>query len=256
MRDRLYEQKRDPENCWYKGFCNKFGTDECPATDIHSSCRKFTQTEYLLCLSNLPESCWKPIRMISDYLDPEVDDTIQAVCADCEFFVKQGYNLYLWGETGCGKTSWAIKIMLNYFAVIAEKNDFTPRGLYINVASFLRDAKLHMTYPSEDYLELLKTIQQCDIVLWDDVGQTNPSNYESQWLYSFINERLLAKKCNIFTSNLSPEQLETVDKRLESRICKGSDCLHITGPDMRNTKTYTEFMNSNEVIVDGTSSDT
>ena len=242
MRDSDYERLEDTEKCWYKDGCDFYNTEHCTYM-----CKKFTQTDYLFKLSNLPKSKWKSQNLSTDMLDSEVAETLMTIVYDCEFFVKKGFNLYLWGETGCGKTSWAIKILNNYFACIAETNDFTTRGIYLNVASFLRDAKLHMTYKSDKYLELLNTIKICDLVIWDDIGQTDPTNYESQWLYSFINERLFANKSNIFTSNLSPEQLEKQDKRLESRICKGSDCLHITGLDMRATNTYTAFMNSSEV---------
>lgn len=248
MRDSKYIRREDVENCWYRPICDKVDTEGCVYT-----CRKFTQTDYLFQLSNLPKSYWKPIRLCTDELSESTAEILNTIVVDCEFFVKKGFNLYLWGETGCGKTSWAVKIMNNYFASIAEQNDFTTRGLYINVASFLRDAKLYMTYKSEDYLELLHTIQECDIVIWDDIGQTDMTKYESQWLYSFINERIFAKKCNIFTSNLSPEELGIADKRLESRVCTGSDCLNITGTDKRSDNTYTSYMNSSEVD-DGTDS--
>ena len=251
MLDDKYERNDNIKNCWYKDSCDKYGTELCTY-----ACKMFTQTDYLFQLSNLPKSCWRPQRLDTSELEKTVEETLMTIVHDTEFFVKKGFNLYLWGETGCGKTSWAIKIMNNYFATIAETNDFTIRGQYVNVASFLRDAKLHMTYRSEDYIEFLRIIQTCDIVIWDDIGQTDPTAYESQWLYSFINERLLAKKCNIFTSNLSPQQLEEIDKRLESRICKGSDCLHITGQDMRYANTYTEYMNNGGDYCDGTTSDT
>lgn len=250
MRDDSYSRSTNVNKCWYKDMCEHYGTDRCIPT-----CRKFTQTDYLFKLSNLPRSYWKSQRLLMDEMEPECADTLQTIISDCEFFVKKGFNMYLYGEPGCGKTSWAVKVLNNYIAAIAETNDFTPRVFFINVASFLRDAKLHMTYKSEDYLEALRTIQNCDLVVWDDVCQTNPTNYESQWLYSFINERLMAKKSNIFTSNLSPEQLETVDKRLASRICQGSDCVHITGPDLRYTQTYTYYMNSSEVEDNDTDSD-
>lgn len=249
MLDDKYVRSENTSKCWYKDICDRYNTESCTY-----ACKRFTQTDYLFQLSNLPKSCWGPQRLITDGLEPEVCETLETIVHDTEFFVKKGFNLYLWGETGCGKTSWAIKIMNNYFAMIAEKNDLTVRGLYVNTASFLRDSRLYMKYKSETYLDFLKKLQTCDVVIWDDIGQTDPTNYESQWLYSYINERILAKKSNIFTSNLSPEQLEKLDKRLESRICKGSDCLHITGIDMRYRNTYTEFMNSSEVVDDGTDS--
>lgn len=198
---------------------------------------------------------WKPMRLSDSVMKPDVSEILNTIANDCEFFVRRGFNLYLYGDTGVGKTSWAVKIMNNYFAAIAEKNDFTVRGLYVNVPSFLRDSKLYLTYKSDNWLEFLSTIQNCDIVIWDDIGQTDATKYESQIVYSYINDRIFAKKCNIYTSNLTPEMLSHVDTRLYSRICENSDCLHIEGVDMRYKNTYTSFMNSSEVVDDGTDTD-
>ena len=241
MRDSIYDRCTNVDKCWYREVCDKYGTDDCEYT-----CKKFTQTDYLMQLSNLPKSKQCPMKLSMDFLEPSVAETLSVIIADCEYFVKKGFNLYLFGETGCGKTSWAVKIMLGYFSYIAEKNDFSCRGLYVSVPSFLRDSKMYMVNKSADFSEMLETIKTCDIVIWDDVGQTDPTSFESQWLYSYINERIFANKCNIFTSNLSPEQLEEKDNRLYSRACTGSDCLNITGLDLRSTKTYTYFMNSSE----------
>lgn len=241
MRDEVYERRDDVSKCWYRDSCNIYGTPDC-----YYTCKRFTQADYLFQLSNLPESCWRSFSLDTKELLPQVEDTLLKIYNDIEFFVKSGYDLYMYGESGCGKTSWAIKLLHAYFMEIAQKNDFTVRGIYINVSSFFIDAKLYMKYKSENYLELLRTLKKCDIVIWDDIGQTDPTTYESQLLYSFINERILAKKCNIFTSNLSPEQLEKVDKRLESRICKGATCLEITGTDKRKNNTYTHFLNGCE----------
>jgi DNA replication protein DnaC len=166
-------------------------------------------------------------------------ETLSKILEDIYSFVKNGFNLFLFGDTGTGKTSWAVKLMNNYFSVVCEKNIYEPKGLYISVASFLRDAKLQMNYKNENYYELLQQIQSCDIVIWDDIFQTDPTNYESQWLYSYINDRMFAQKCNIFTSNLSPEQLEKVDSRLHSRICTSSDILRISGMDRRSDNKFT-----------------
>lgn len=249
LRDDNYERLTDINKCWYKGVCDKFQTEKCSF-----NCKKFTQTDYLFQLSNLPKSMWKPIKLSTEYLEPDVSEILNTVITDCEFFVKKGFNLYLYGEPGCGKTSWAVKIMNGYFSYVAEQNDFRTRGLYVSVPSFLRDAKMFLVTKSENFKEFLETIKVCDIVIWDDVGQTDTTNFESQWLYSYINERIFAKKCNIFTSNLSPDELRKHDERLESRICTGSDCLHIEGLDMRFTNTYTYFMNSEEVVEFGSDS--
>lgn len=250
MRDDFYVRREDNENCWYKDFCEKYGTSDCKYT-----CKKFTQTDYMFQLSNLPKRWWKPVKVSTDFLSDYSAEILNTIVADCEFFVLSGFNLYLYGHVGVGKTSWAIKIMNRFIADIAERNDFTPRAIYVNVPSFLRDAKLHMKYVDNNYLEFLKTIQTCNLVVWDEIGQTDPTNFESQWLYSYINERIFAGKSNIFTSNLSPDKLREIDKRLESRICQGSDCIEVEGEDMRPKTTYTSYM-SQEVNNDGTDTDT
>lgn len=250
MRDDKYNHREDVRNCWYKECCDLYGTDDC--TD---KCRKFTQTDYMFQLSNMPKSMWKAQNLDTSYLTPDVRNSLDLIKADIEYFVKQGYNLYLYGSFGTGKTSWAVKLMNGYFANVAERSAFTTRGLFISVPSFLRDSKLNMTYKSDEYWELLREVQRCDVVIWDDIGQTDATSYETQWLYSYINERLLAKKSNIFTSNLTPEEFGMVDCRLQSRVCGSSDCLLITGPDMRMCKTYLESINSEEVMNNDSGSD-
>jgi len=249
MRDDRYVHRDDIQNCWYKNFCDKYGTDACT-----SHCKKFTQTDYLFQMSNLPKSMWKAQDLDTSSLSDEVINSLDVIRADIEFFVKKGFNLYLFGKPGTGKTSWAVKLMNNYFAQVAETTAYNTRGLYVSVPSFLRDAKLNMTYKSEDYREFLREIQNCDVVIWDDIGQTDPTQYESQWLYSYINERMFSKKCNIFTSNLTPNELRVMDHRLESRVCGSSDCLCVSGPDRRKRNTYAEFLNSLEMSEDDTAS--
>ena len=116
---------------------------------------------------------------------------------------------------------------------------------------------------NENIFEYLEEIKNCDVVVWDDVyTSSNETHYESQMLYSLINSRIFAKKCNIFTSNMSPDKLESVSERMASRICNNSDCIEITGTDKRGQMLYTNFMNewkeadSVEVDNDGTDTST
>lgn len=246
MLDDNYVRIEDVNKCWYKKTCSRFGTSACTKT-----CKNLTQTKYLLDVSGLPDSKKNPLNLDISILEPDVQNYIRSVIDDIKFFVKKGYNIYMWGATGCGKTSWAVKILTNYFAAISETNAFNCAGLYVSVPSFLRDAKLNMTYKSADYLELLKTIQTCDIVVWDDIIQTGPTDYEAQWLYSYINERIFANKCNIFTGNCSPHDFSLINNQLHSRVCTISDCLEITGYDMRDTLTYSQFMKKTDAEVGG-----
>lgn len=239
MREDKYTRITDVNQCWYRSMCSRCNTDECTIT-----CKHLTQTKYLLDLSDLPESKKHPLVLEPSMLTPDSADYLTTVLDDIKNFVRSGFNLYLWGDTGSGKTSWAVKLLTNYFSAICEHNAFRCAGLYVSVPSFLRDAKLRMSYKQPDYQEYLQTIQDCDIVVWDDIIQTGPTEYESQWLYSYINERMFANKCNIFTSNRSPDELATLNAALHSRICTVSDCIEVTGYDMRGTTTYRQYLSN------------
>ena len=227
--------KSDYNDCVFRGICkDEFNPELC-----NPLCQIFSELDYQLQMSCLPRSCWGRQELTDKFLNKDVSNKMQEILKHIGLYVEEGHNLFLYGEPGCGKSSWAIKFLNNYFAYVAmNSGGRIPRGLFVNVPSFLRDAKLNITYKDDEYKEKLDQIQACDVVVWDDIGQTTPTMYESQWLYSYINERLQAKLCNVFTSNLSPEQLAVEDKRLASRICVGADTLLISGPDMRSKNTF------------------
>ena len=246
MRDEVYKRRDDFQNCWYKDCCD---TNLCG--DCNGPCRRFVQTDYLFQLSNLPQAQWRVNPMDESYLTDETLEILNTIKADIKYFVQSGRSLYLYGLPGTGKTSWAIRLMSSYFAEVAETTAFTTRGLYVSVPSFLCQAKLNIAYKLNSFRELLKEIETCDVVVWDEIEQTNPTNYESQLLYAYINGRLLAGKSNIFTSNKNPDELKVSDPAMASRICSASDCIEITGPDMRYKQKYTYFMMNREEIENG-----
>ena len=256
MRDERYRRRDDYQNCWYKDMCDTYQCDGC-----HRACGKFTQTDYMFQMSDLPKSMWRSIAIDDSELSDRSAEVLNTIVSDTEYFVRNGFNLYLYGDPGTGKTSWAVKILNNYFASVADRSAFTTRGLFVNVPSFMVDAKFKLTYKSQDYIEYLEEIKNCDVVVWDDVyTSSNETHYESQMLYSLINSRIFAKKCNIFTSNMSPDKLESVSERMASRICNNSDCIEITGTDKRGQMLYTNFMNewkeADSVEVDNDGTDT
>ena len=234
MRSDAYFTIMDTNYCYFKNCCNKFGTDECDY-----KCRQLDQMKYMLDLSNLPKKFKRPQKLQLELIGNEKTAyLLENLMQDIEYFVENGYNAYFYGNTGSGKTSWAVKLMTTYFCNTAPKSNYKVRGLYISVPEFLRDAKLNMTYRDEDFKELLDTIKECDIVIWDDIMQTDPTAYESQWLYSYINGRLANGLSNIFTSNLSPEEMSNKDARMYSRVCNNSDVLLFNGNDARLYQRY------------------
>lgn len=232
-RSDLYETWLDTEKCWFKDKCEIYGTNQCVY-----NCPQFEQTHYLLCLSNLPKKYKEPQHLDLTILEKDCYPYMLQLYRDSVNFVQSGGQLYLYGDAGVGKTSWAAQILTNYFANISTQSYFQCRGLFISVPTLLRDSKFYITYKNSNYAELMETIKTCDLVVWDDIMQTNPTDYESQSLYSLINERIQNNLANIYTSNLAPSDLSEVDKRLYSRVCVGSDCLLIRNKDLRANGTY------------------
>lgn len=237
MRYDLYCKNENYNTCLCKNKCSMYRTDSC-----NENCATFVQTDYMFQLSGLPHCWWRNIEFDFDSVNSNHFSTLEKICNNVELFVRNGFNLFLWGETGVGKTSLAIKLMLNYFIAIADRTDYITRGLFINVPSFLRDYRLNMTNQTSNWRELLESIKTCDIVIFDDLFQTVETKFESQIVYSYINDRIFADKSCIFTSNLDPERIESIDERLYSRICEGSDCVNISGSDARRTRKFSDFM--------------
>lgn len=149
MRSDLFTNITDVEKCYYKDSCESYGTDICNWT----TCPALIQTKYLLDLSNLPPKYHAKQQLDITMFESGLDETVSNYITNSVNFVQGGYNAYFYGGTGTGKTSVAIQIMTNYFANICSTNDYECRGLFVSVASFLRDAKLSITYKNSDQHE-------------------------------------------------------------------------------------------------------
>lgn len=237
QRDNLFKKRTDVSECWLKNVCQFNGLDRC-----NCNCPMFEQLDYLLQTSGLPRNRQHSVNMVVDDLDEYTYDMLVRINNDINNFVQCGYNLYLYGDVGVGKSTWAIKLMNNYFASICHMHDMETHGVFVNIPSFLRDSRDDIKYKDENFRNLCNIIKNCDIVVWDDIGQTEMTQYEAQMIYSYINDRCFSGKCNIYTSNLSPEEMEGIDKRLYSRVCENSDCLEITGIDRRSHETYSSYL--------------
>lgn len=232
MRSDLHTTKHRTDNCWYKDNCSKYQTEDCCW-----KCRKMQQTKYMMDLSNLESPLKSFTGLDISLLNKPCAEYIEAVLYDPRYFVDFGDNAYFYGPTGTGKTSWACRILIEYFSQVAESSYNQCRGLFVSVPTLLRDIKCDIGHPHEnpDFMEFIRTIETTDLVIWDDIGVTMPTDYETIWLYSLISKRLLAKRANIFTSNVEPHSYLIERPQLASRICLVSDCVEFTGADLRGS---------------------
>jgi DNA replication protein DnaC len=150
-------------------------------------------------------------------------------------FVKNGEHLYIHSEKcGNGKTSWAIRMVQAYFDKIWNSTELKCRALFISVPRYMLAIKDNIDEKSEYVSYIKKNVFSSDIVIWDEIGTKSLTVFEQENIMSLINARIDAGKSNIYTSNLTDEELlKAVGKRLHSRISLTSKNIELKGKDKR-----------------------
>lgn len=211
--------------CWYVSVC---GDKNC------STCVRYSEMLYLMQNSGLPKAKWHPIDLYaSTKNDKEMFQRLADIKRDIVDFVETGSNLYIASKyTGNGKTSWAMKLLFRYFDQIWAGNGFRTRGIFVHVPTLLLKLK---DFKNPVSAEFKKNVEQCDLVIWDDIASTELSNYDYSQLLMFIDARILAEKSNIFTGNLirETELKKVLGERLASRIFNTSQIVIFDGKDER-----------------------
>lgn len=213
------------EDCIYKGICE----DEC-----ENLCTQYAEMSYLLKTSNLPKSQWRIHKMYPDECDLPAFERLAEIQENIYDFVKQGKNIYLYSkQLGNGKTTWMVKLLLQYFNEVWYGNGFKERGIIINVPTYLIRCKHAISRPDEELNDIHERILNCDLAILDDVTVTNLSNYDYTNLLAYVDSRLFSGKSTFYTGNYAPNELEKiVGGRLASRI-SSSEIIELKGIDNR-----------------------
>lgn len=213
------------QKCWYKEVCLY---RKC------SGCIRFTEMNYLMQHSGIPDAKQKPIDLVPmTDADKKTFSTLNKIKNNIVDFVDNGSNLYIASKsTGNGKTSWSIKLVLKFFDSIWAGNGLRVRALFIHVPTFLIKLK---DFKNPIDAEYKHNIENCDLVVWDDIASTELSNYDYSQLLTYLDARVLAEKSNIFTGNITDKnQLnKMLGERLASRIFSTSQVIILHGKDMR-----------------------
>ena len=189
-------------------------------------------------LSNIPKGVLFHKALYPEICDTSVTVDLQSIQRNITEFVKNGYNLYLWSDYfGNGKTTWSVDLLLQYiFDNIYRIGYNTTVCKFVRVPELLIDMKAFTNQDSE-YFQKINTLKNCDVVVWDDLGASNLSNYDHSTLFSLLECRLSQGLSNIYTGNLDERGLErAIGQRLCSRIWNGSKVLEFRGRDRRNNK--------------------
>lgn len=140
-----------------------------------------------------------------------------------------GRGLWLFGDTGTGKTTLAM--LISKAALEA--------GHSVAIYSLPKLlARIRRTYDSEpggdSYLSFFERLTSVDLLHIDDLGAEKRTDWVLEQLYALINERYETQRSVLVTTNLPhPELEEQIGSRTVSRLTQICDEVELTGHDRR-----------------------
>lgn len=222
------------KKCQRDPYCTAY--IENPRSGCHEYCIGRIQMNNVYAMSNMPKRF-----QLQGLLEAGKDRDAFVFLRDWQNnvteHIKDGDGLFIISETkGNGKTSWACKIMSEHFKRVALKNNLRCRGVFVNVPQFFQDLKNSFDNPSDEFYEFMENIRKAELVVWDDIGTETPTRFVRDTLYTFINYRYAEMKSQIFTSNVSLDQMKSEDwlgERTVSRIVGSCETIRFSGHDRR-----------------------
>jgi DNA replication protein DnaC len=154
---------------------------------------------------------------------------VSAYVDDLDARLQEGRGLWLFGDTGTGKTSLAM--LISKAALEAGRTV----AIY-SLPKLL--ARIRRTYDSapggDSYLSFFEQLTSVDLLHLDDLGAEKRSDWVLEQLYALVNERYEAQRSIVITTNLQHEELEEqIGPRTVSRLAQMCDEVEILGEDRR-----------------------
>jgi DNA replication protein DnaC len=157
---------------------------------------------------------------------------VRAFIDELEERLEAGRGLWLFGDTGTGKTTLA---MLISKAVLETGHSVAIYSLPKLLA------RIRRTYDSEpggdSYLSFFERLTAVDLLHIDDLGAEKRSDWVLEQLYALINERYETQRSVLITTNLPHDELEEqIGSRTVSRLSQMCDEVPLFGADRRYGK--------------------
>ena len=131
-----------------------------------------------------------------------------------------------------------MRFLQSYIEHVWYKSDLRCRVLFINVPRYLLTLKETIGNSNQNSLDYIahirKNVLDADIVVFDEVATKSLSAFDHENILNLINTRIDMEKSNIYTSNVSGEELrDKIGDRLYSRIVNMSINIELFGADKR-----------------------
>jgi len=175
-----------------------------------------------------------------DRLDPKLGINIRALmektyntCRKYAYgFTERSGNLLFSGDTGLGKTFLSACIA----RTVADRGYSVVYESAGHLFSNLERAKFS---GDEQAREDVKKYTDCDLLIVDDLGTEMPGQFTTAALYSLVNDRLLAGKAMIVSTNLTVEDLtRRYSPQIASRLRGNFTRVAFLGDDIRMKRNW------------------
>jgi DNA replication protein DnaC len=213
------------KDCFYASVCEKECQGEC------NDCRHM---QLLLDHGKIPKKFQHPHKMIPQPCDEKAYESLYDIASNIVDFVDDGKSLYIHSaNTGNGKTTWAIRMLLNYFHWAKDYYFEELVGAFVNVPEFLYQCKSEIQLPTTEFAKFKKSLFDCKLLVLDDICVHKSSDFDMTFLYTLINHRVADGLSTIYTSNVLHKDLKNqLDSRIVSRISQ-SIMVEFKGKDER-----------------------
>ena len=218
------------------GGSGYIGTFMCSC--LKDLCRELQEKEIALLADSGQHFGAFRLDFYSDRPDPKTGISPRAImsrgfdiCRDyAENFTPASGNLLFNGGTGLGKTFLSACI-----ARVVAANGYSVA--YETASHLFAKLEKHRFHPDEETAQEVKRLQDCDLLIVDDLGTELPGQFVTASLYTLINDRLLAGKPMVISTNLNLDEVaQRYSPQIRSRLEGSFRLLPFVGQDIRVLK--------------------
>ena len=228
----------DSPICDHCGGSGYVGGNMCEC--LRELCRQEQKQE--LTFLNVGRESFDQFRLdyYPDRIDPKwnvnirtvMEKTFQTCRKYAMTFTERSGNLLFSGDTGLGKTFLSACIA----RTVADRGFSVVYESAGHLFSKMERAKFEN---DSEAREEAKKYYACDLLIVDDLGTEMPSQFVTAALYSLINDRLLAGKAMVISTNLNNEDLtRRYNSQILSRLRGSFTRVAFLGDDIRVKKNW------------------
>ena len=186
-----------------------------------------------------------------DYYSEKITDPLTGLSArktaeraleECRRFVQEFddrfENLFLYGDTGLGKTFLAHCVAKELLESAHSVVYFSSFGLFELFADSTFGRKEEYGRREEpDRAAMEEHIFDCDLLIIDDLGTELANSFVCSQLFHVLNERIQYRRSTLISTNLALQTFaDTYSERVFSRISSNYTMLRMFGEDIRIKK--------------------